>query len=312
MPAELFGYVSIPFVIQQHVRGLQAAYKFETAGATLAGSGSGQRMLLHKIVKAVAKKDFVHDQTIGDCVSHGWGLAVDILRCVQLFRQGLEANWNSQEVATEAIYALSRVEIGGGQLGSSDGSTGVWASRAVEQYGVLLRKIYQISPSISWDLSNYSGSLASQWGRANAGLPDTLEPIARQRPVRRTLLVTTYEEARDAIFAGFPVAVCSMQGFASSRDSKGFAAAQGSWAHCMCFIGMDDESPRKGLLCMNSWGPNWISGPKTFDQPDGSFWVDKNVADAMLRGQDSYAVCDVEDPASITAGALTSKLLALP
>jgi hypothetical protein len=45
---------------------------------------------------------------------------------------------------------------------------------------------------------------------------------------------------------------------------------------------------------MNSWGADWISGPKRHDQPDGSFWVDADVAERMLRGQDSFAVSGYE------------------
>tara|TARA_R110000868_G_scaffold228799_2_gene481762 strand:- start:833 stop:1066 length:234 start_codon:yes stop_codon:yes gene_type:complete len=59
----------------------------------------------------------------------------------------------------------------------------------------------------------------------------------------------------------------------------------------MIFIGVDDAHRRPGLCCMNSWGPNWISGPKRHNQPDGSGWVDAETCDRMLRVQpDSYAV----------------------
>src|SRR5690606_38137456 len=103
------------------------------------------------------------------------------------------------------------------------------------------------------------------------------------------VLVTTFREAGAAIQSGYPVAVCSGQGFASQRDGQGFAAARGSWAHCMVFIGVRFDRP--GLLCLNSWGPRWIGGPKwPDDQPDGSFWVDARTCDRMLAGRDSFAI----------------------
>jgi hypothetical protein len=62
----------------------------------------------------------------------------------------------------------------------------------------------------------------------------------------------------------------------------------------MLFCGVDDESRRPGLLCWNSWGDDWISGPTRHGQPAGSFWVDADVADAMLRQEDSYAISGYE------------------
>ena len=61
----------------------------------------------------------------------------------------------------------------------------------------------------------------------------------------------------------------------------------------MSFIAVRYGS-RPGLLCLNSWGPSWVRGPKwPEDMPEGSFWVDKDTVDAMLRGGDSFAVGSV-------------------
>jgi hypothetical protein len=50
-------------------------------------------------------------------------------------------------------------------------------------------------------------------------------------------------------------------------------------------------SPSDALLCLNSWGPNWITGPKwPADMPDGSFWVERRVVERMLAQEDSFAV----------------------
>lgn len=57
----------------------------------------------------------------------------------------------------------------------------------------------------------------------------------------------------------------------------------------MCFLGVRFDRP--GLLCLNSWGPNWVDGPKwPEDMPEGSFWVDAETAGRMLAGEDSFAV----------------------
>jgi len=57
----------------------------------------------------------------------------------------------------------------------------------------------------------------------------------------------------------------------------------------MCIIGVCDEG-RKGCLIMNSWGSNWVNGPKRFgDEPEGSFWVDWDIIEKMVAQGDSFA-----------------------
>lgn len=187
-----------------------------------------------------------------NCVSHGWGLGIDVLKCVQIFLLQLFQDFVA-ETCTEAFYAASRVEIGEGGCGYDDGSSGAWAAEAARRIGVVARLKYDIAGKI-YDLTKYSGNRAAQWGRPNAGMPDDLEKIAKDRMVQTTSMVQSYEEARDAIANGYPVPVCSDQGFTDTRDADGFARASGSWAHCMLFMACDDNPSRPGLLCMNSWG----------------------------------------------------------
>jgi hypothetical protein len=261
---------------------------FGVSASPLRGSGKNKVVLLHKHLEEVAGTFRVHYQTIGDCVSHGWGLGIDVLKAVEITLLNEKEKWVG-ETATEPIYAFSRVEVGGGRL-SGDGSIGAWAARAVNEYGTLVRKDYG-----AFNLTKYSGSKARSWGKRGAGVPDSLEPTAKNHPVRTTSLVTSYEEARDAISNGYPIAVCSSQGFQDVRDSEGFSRPSGSWAHCMAFISSDDKHRRPGLLCINSWGEDWISGPKRHGQPEGSFWVDADVADKMLRRDpDSYSMSGFE------------------
>ena len=213
------------------------------------------------------------------------GLGIDILASVEERLHG-EQESQPAETATEVLYASGRVEIGRGRLGSGDGSIGAWQSKAVRQYGTLLRQRYG-----DHDFTTYSGRKAKELGMPRAGVPDELEPTMREHLVKQTSLVTDYEQARDAIANGFPVAVCSGQGFSNRRDNDGFARASGRWSHCMLFSGVNDATRRPGLLCQNSWGTSWNGGLKgEFDIPDGSFWVDADVATSMLRVQDSFAM----------------------
>jgi len=281
IPWNLFGWHDLPNEVEACLARLPMPY-LSGNDFDIRGSGEGKVVLLHRFVEQIIGEFPIHKQAIGDCVSHGWGLCTDVLACVDIAVRKEAEEWKA-EAATEAIYGGSRVEIGGGRLGNSDGSTGAWAAEFVSKYGILARLAYG-----SVDLTSYSGQRAKDWGRR--GVPDDLEPVAREHPVKTTSLVTTYEEARDAIANGYPVAVCSMQGFSDRRDGEGFARPQGSWAHCMSFIAVDDQHSRPGLLCMNSWGPSWISGPKRHDQPEGSFWVDAVTCTSMLRGRDSFAL----------------------
>lgn len=227
-------------------------------------------------------------QGIGDCVGWAFALGVSALLAEQAARGGGAGVWEGW-AAPEPIYAGSRVEAGGGRLGPrEDGSVGAWAAEWLSRRGgVLLARRYPGA-----DLSRYDAVRARSWGAR--GVPDDLEPTARRRPVRAVTPVRTYAQARDALANGYPVVACSTRGFADRRDGEGFAAPRGRWAHAMCLIGLDDAHRRPGALCQNSWGPDWIGGPKRRGQPEGSFWIDAEVLDGMLGQGDSWALSDVE------------------
>jgi hypothetical protein len=121
-------------------------------------------------------------------------------------------------------------------------------------------------------------------------LPDDLEPEARRYPVKTVSLVKSFDEARAALGNGYPVAVCSDQGFSMSRDAEGFCSPRGTWHHCMCFIGVT-VGRRPGLCCVQSWGPQTPGGPIGIgDHPACAFWVEADVADRMLAQGDSWAL----------------------
>jgi len=184
---------------------------------------------------------------VHNCVSMGAAGAVDLLRCVQHVLLGTAEQWIA-ECATEPIYAGSRVEIAGGQLGGGDGSNGIWAVQYLQKYGVLLRQKYG-----NIDLTRYSGERARQWGMPRAGVPDELEPIARLHPVKTFTQVSTWEQCRDAIYNGYPVTVACGRGFGNSRDREGFITGNASWPHQQHIIAMKDDD-RPGALILNSWG----------------------------------------------------------
>ncbi|WP_131282684.1 hypothetical protein [Blastopirellula marina] len=288
--AALFGYKPQPAETRQFLRSLPQPNLREAAPQLFVARGPPQDALLYRALYKAHRDKFGSDwqvgrQGIGDCVSWGWAHACDIHLAI-MYCEGDSADW--RPVATESIYGGSRVEARGVKSGGySDGSYGGAAAKWVRDYGLIFRETY---PSV--DLSRYSSRRAKDWGNyGNGGREDhgQLDLQAKKSPVRTVALVKTFDEAAAAIQSGYPVPVCSGQGFSSRRDDDGFCKTSGSWSHCMCFIGVRHD--RRGLLCLNSWGPTWVTGPKwPDDMPDGSFWVEEATVNRMLRQHDSFSV----------------------
>lgn len=217
---------------------------------------------------------------ISNCVSHATRNAVDVTRACEIIG-GQKEDFVTRS-ATEGIYG-SRGHGGQGMSCSV-------AARFVHQNGgILLRKKYD-----SIDLSVYNSSTGTRWG--SRGIPPEVITEAKKHQVKTISLVNTIEQARDAIANGYALSVCSGAGFSSRRDQHGIASRSGGWSHAMAWVAMDDshEIYKETLfLVQNSWG-NWNSGPKRFDQPDGSFWIRESVAASMLSGNGSWAFSDVD------------------
>ena len=149
--------------------------------------------------------------------------------------------------------AVGRVEIGGGRLGGQDGCVGAWAFEAVRKYGTLRRKKYG-----KYDFTTYSGAKAREMGMPRHGLPDELEPIAREQIIQGGSLVTTWEELCDVTASGRPTTIASNRGFNQVRDKEGFLKPSGTWNHQMCVIGTFDKGPRPGAVVAQSWPAGWV------------------------------------------------------
>jgi hypothetical protein len=219
---------------------------------------------------------------VGACVGFGTASAIEHLMCVQV---AMGASEEYRDLAQEVIYGGSRVEIGGGVV-RGDGSIGAWAARFVTQYGVVPRSIFG-----RHDLRTYDVARCREYGAR--GVPDELEPLARQHPVKTVANVRTWDECKAAIRNGYPVAVCSSRGFAMARDAEGFCRPSGTWMHCMTIVGIRGGS-RPGAFLLNSWGPNAHTGPRGLGDPSpAGFWADAAVVDRMLRQGDSWAFSNV-------------------
>ena len=253
---------------------------FGAAAHTLYGAGEGKLSLpflsLLKFDPAFGPSE---RQTTGDCVSHATRNAIDVTRAVEIDIKGESEDFIVRS-ATEAIYQ-SRGHKRQGMTCSGA------AKYTHEKGGILLRKDY-----VEVDLSTYNSKLGANHKIQKSIYIDE----ASKHRVETISMITTVEEARDALANGYGISVCSGYGFSSRRDSKGIAKRSGGWSHAMAWIACDDTRERYNetlFLVQNSWG-KWNSGPRVHNQPEGSFWIREKDARGMLASKGSWVFSDVD------------------
>jgi hypothetical protein len=280
------GWVKDHDVIEMNLDPMRTLH-FDTTPAGKAAMGDDD-VFLYRVVRKVNNKGppwypNVDQGQVGSCVGCGSKHGTDVVQATAI-ASGKQFEW--KPISAEVIYAMSRVDIGGGRI-RGDGSVGRWACEALRLGAMAPMELIG-----SFDLTSYSAARARQWG--STGVPQEVKDRAKQHPVRGAALVKTIADARRAINQGYPVVVCSDQGFTMERDRDGFGNPRGTWAHCMVFIATRNGN-RPGLLCLNSWGDRAHTGPVwPEDAPVAAFWVDDRVADRMLSQGDSFALSDVQ------------------
>jgi hypothetical protein len=225
--------------------------------------------------------------TVGSCVGWGASLAVDLTSaCDIVYRREPEV-WRGRTIEA-SLYGFSRVEARGKTVNNGgDGSTGFHAAKAIHELGCLHYGVEYGGIVIREDNKQKRDR---DWGRD--GVPNELEPYAKERRCSEVTLAVDFEQAAAAIQNGYPVVVCSGQGFSMSRDADGFCKPGGTWWHCMVFAAVR-WGKRPGLLCLNSWGDsNTVGKYYPENMPTAvrncSFYVDADVCTRMLSGRDSY------------------------
>lgn len=259
---------------------------FELLGQTR--PTAGKKMFLHDVVRKVLGKDTTnYAQEIGDCVSFGAKNASEYLQCTMILMAGQRVRW--RPVFPPYYYGTGRVYVGGGRLGNSDGSLGSWMAEAVQKYGTLF--------SDDKDVPAYSGRVAKSWGDPRPA-PDLDKYKAQALPflVRSAALVATWEELVAAICNGYPCTTASNIGYQMEPSSDGFHRQSGSWAHQMCFIGVDDNDKDPYALILNSWGDahgklkDFTSGEPL---PAGTLRVRRKDVEKHLRARETFAFSDM-------------------
>lgn len=261
--------------------------QFENTPAGMAALGEDDVFLWRAVRKAAGRDGpwypNVNQQSVGCCVGTGWKHSADVCQATAI-AAGKSFEW--KPVSAEAIYAGSRVDVGGGRI-SGDGSVGAWAKEYVsDRAGIAAMQKYA-----SADLTTFSPTRARDWGRR--GVPPDVAAAAKDHPIKGCAVVKSWPDAKRAVQQGYPVAVCSSQGFAMERDHTGRARAEGTWMHCLSLIAVRG-APNEGGFLLNSWGDSAHTGPVwPSDAPVAGFWADAGVVDRMLRQGDSFALADV-------------------
>jgi hypothetical protein len=261
--------------------------QFESTPAGRAALGDGDVFLWRHVRKAAGRDapwyPNINQGPVGCCVGAGWKHCADVCQASAI-AAGQSFEW--RPVSAEVIYGGSRIDVGQGRI-SGDGSVGAWAKEYVSSKGGLA----PMQKFAGADLSTFSPTRAREFGRR--GIPPDIAAAAREHPVKSCALVKSWSDAKRAIQQGYPVAVCSDQGFRMERDSTGRCRPQGTWMHCMSLIGVRTGENECGFL-LNSWGDAAHGGPVW--PPDAlvaGFWADASVLDRMLRQGDSFALADV-------------------
>lgn len=225
---------------------------------------------------------YLNQGECGSCVAFGAALACDVLTALEIVaNRRRKPRWRTDPMS---IYWGSRVEIGRGQI-RGQGSVGVWAAEYLQKFGALEQRKY---PSI--DLRKYNPSLCCG-PNASRGVPDDLEPIARNHPVRAFAQVKSFAEAVTALANGFPVTIASRQGFSMRLNAEGFGSTSGSWNHQQCVVGFE-LTPKPCLWIANSWGPCYSGGPPGWCP--AVMKVRQSTAEYMLADGDSWALSSFE------------------
>lgn len=304
----MFGWTPDPAESARIVATLERP-TFDQAAPHLVGTGEGKDVFLWEAEQKVLGRllGSWNQGSIGSCVSHGWGRTAQDLMLIQI-AMGAAEEWPGAEVCREAIYGGSRYEVGGQHNSYSDGSVGAWAAKWVNQWGILLYMAYA-----GFDLTNgYDVTRCKTWGAK--GVPDTLEPIAKQHPVQDVTLVTTPEQARDLLANLYPVGICGSTSRNMKRSAGGWCPKTGNnWPHCeelrgVCVVkggsgyaGGDGAFPfagdKPGFVEQNSWGDYLgsdnnqvqLASGRTIELPAGCYLsaFEDRVAD--LRQQDTFA-----------------------
>jgi hypothetical protein len=276
------------------------AAQFKTFADTPAGKvGDGElpkQVYGWKAVeKLTGKPTPLKDQNpTGSCVGFGNTSGVEhTLAAEILARKGdpSEFTFFSEEVT----YAAGKVQ-GARSMGASvsrqDGSATVFVKAwfALPNGGMVPKGKYG-----SYDLTKYDAARAKSWNLS--GPPPEVLAVAKKYPVKDSVKITSWEQAKRAMASGYFPAVDATWSFSRQRDANGVALpTREGWNHCMCITGYHtDANGEEYGHVENSWsniqgvGP-YHTGPTGWGEPTtAGFWAKASVLDRAIKQGGTYA-----------------------
>lgn len=300
MAREFFGWVDDPVAVAKVMAQLPNPLVAAAAPDIMADEDPTEFLFFEVEAKLLGKALPAHDQDgIGTCVDEGYTrnlgqLFLNMIACGESGSLPADLPNDREFVASGCIYGPSRVEIGGGGI-RGDGSVGAWAADAARKFGVLFAREYEVNGK-KFDLRHWSKERLLEWGRK--GMPDDLEPIAREQICKDVSQVSSGEQAWKLNKNGKPTPFCSNRGFTTTRDSRGFCSPKGTWNHCM---GSGGGGTAKGnipfILIEQSWGDSpggnnklTLESGREVILPQGIFASELDVIDKMVKQGDTFAL----------------------
>lgn len=245
----LCGYKYLPKEIER-IQGMQPNPVLSCKALGIQDSGKGKDVFLFEVERQLTGAVRApHNQTIGDCVSHGTTGAAEDLQFVQMSKdRTIRFAW----LASEVTYGLARIQIGRGGCGFGDGANVGWGLQSGKDFGFLERGVYS-----NYDLTKYNGQTAKQFGAPGHGCPAELATLAKHNPISEMSNIEGpdfYSQCIDVIANGGVIVTGSNQLYRGTRDKNGFCQRGGSGGHCTHYNGFTDNSKNPGIVYVQSWG----------------------------------------------------------
>ena len=314
------GWVYQPQAIDEFTNELArrspSSYSFAAALPALSGYGRGKNVFQWRMAQQLFGNPMPpYSQQRGICVGCGTARAIQnslwsqILKDNDLLLTGTPAF--PFNFALEFIYGMSRAhpQLGNGALGASDGSTGAWAAQCVHDFGVPVRQKYS-----TVDLTLINERIACDvWGIPGGyrQIPKDIFENAFEHPVEACHRCLTGAEIRDAVAAGYGVALC-LPKYATDRDARGMSRLNQIGGHCTavdgCFV---DDRGNECFTVPQSWGglPRgplgiFLKSGERVVMPVGTYGCYLQEVDSLLRQGEAWAFGEItgDRPNTVTPG----------
>jgi len=240
-------------------------------------------------------RDSINQLSVGSCVGAAYAGAAEDELSIEAVLDNIAIP--SVRVCIEAMYGASRVEIGGGRL-RGDGSNGSWAAKAAQTIGTLFYQKYDVN-GVTYDLSGgYTVARCRDWG--SRGVPDVLEPTAKQVLFKDATLITSLDALWTLLGDRRPVVVCGDISRPYKRSPGGWCYRTGTdWAHAQRLRGrLVVKGNKRAVIYNNSWG-NYLGSDnnrvtlesgKEITLPQGAYIAPLEELDFELRQRDTFAL----------------------